>query len=242
MRFLPIAAVSAGLLFSTTAAHAVTLNADADAYVRGGSQGGTMNGTVTELVAAMHPVFPNGNFKTYVRFDLGTVSGTVSNAQFSITSSVSFPHANLTHFPITVFGLNDALGDGWVENQISYNNAPGSNAVYANMTGSAFLGGFPIPVGGAAGDTYNFASAALDGFLNTGVGSDGLVTLILLANTNLHDNYASRENLQYQGPQLSYDVGTSDGGGGANPVPVPAPLAMLAAGIAGLGWLRRRAG
>jgi len=71
-----------------------------------------MNGTVTELVAAMHPVFPNGNFKTYVRFDLRTVSGTVSNAQFSITSSFSFPHANLTHFPITVFGLNDALGDG----------------------------------------------------------------------------------------------------------------------------------
>lgn len=74
------------------------------------------------------------------------------------------------------------------------------------------------------------------------MGSDGLVTLIFIADSNLHDNYASRENLQYQGPQLPYDVGTSGGGGGASPVPVPAPMAMLAAGIAGLGWLRRKAG
>ena len=63
MRFLPIAAVSAGLLFSTTAAHAVTLNADADAYVRGGSQGGAMNGTVTELVAAMLPRLSQWEFQ-----------------------------------------------------------------------------------------------------------------------------------------------------------------------------------
>jgi hypothetical protein len=185
--------LTAGIMALSHAASAspIALVADADAFVRGGGQSGSSSG-LGQILTAADNNSASGDYKTYIRFDLSSVSGTIESASLNLTFDDVL---NSTGTPTySVYGMGDALGDSWIESLISFNTAPGNNTDYQDMTGSTLLGDFTYDRSVVSGgDTFSFASSALDTFLNTGVGADGLATLIIIApeGQNLRDDWAS---------------------------------------------------
>ena len=220
-----------------SAAHAVTLQADADTYV---VQNSSENfGSAPRLIAT-RSFF--GDRNVYIRFDLGgsVVEPTVDldNALLTLTASSSFSASN-----IFLYGLGDDLGDDWSETLIDGENAPGLNSDdFDDLTGSTLLGSFPV---NGLEDEFEFSSEALDEFLNSGVGEDGLATFILFPGTNTNAFFASRENETQSGAVLTFDLvddsgPTDPGSDPSDPsvIPLPASAVLLGAGIALLGGLR----
>ena len=225
-------ALNAGILAAiilAPGANAITLQADADAYVRGGGNSGTTNGTFNDLLVANSSVTDDDDFVTYLRFDLSGISGTISNATIMLTESFDFAHT-ITEYEINVRWLFHSQGDKWDESAITWDNAPGT------LPGTTpFLGNWFIPVSAAVGDTHSFSSPSLDFLLNNDLGPDQLATVVLSADQAEHAAFASREHPTLAGPTLTFAVD------GQVPVPASLPLAIGALGGMALLANRRRA-
>lgn len=228
--------------------HAAVIGADADAYIQGGNQANGAHGSSTLLRVSNHPISDflrdSGDTKTYIRFDLSGETETIVDAQLSLTFDSVAGHS-LTSLDYHVLALPDALGDGWDEATITWNNAPGNDpANYYNTPGFPYLGLLSYdPQAVSAGDTLNFSSVALDDLLNNQfnqLGADGLATIVIIAANEVaeYDRWASRENNTYAGPMLSYRTVAPPPP--VEVIPLPASAWLLGAGVAGLMGLRRR--
>ena len=238
-------AIAAASLALPTAVGAATLTLEADTYIRGGIQANSVNGNAGQLVAADN-ASDNSNFKIYLRYAVDPMVGTISDAELTFTIEFAYPFASPTLFAYQVYGMGDSLGDDWIESGaggITYNTAPGHNpSAYQDMAGSVLLGSFSyVPQEKVEGDLLTFRASALDDFLNTGVGSDGLATLIVLAAPDqcCHDSWASMENVDFAGPSLTY-VPAIDPPPPA--IPLPAAGWALLLGLGSLVALGRRRG
>jgi hypothetical protein len=169
----------------------------------------------------------------YVRFDLsGYTPGSFTTATLDLTSAalVDSPAIGNTFY---VWGLrNSQNGDGWGENTITYNNAPGLTigggvaTLDIDTTTKADLLFTTIQV--ANGGTISMTNAGLLSFLNAD--TDGKVTFIIGAPAALGDPsflFASEEHATLAAPTLNFTV-------------VPEPSTALLGGLGLLALLRRR--
>jgi hypothetical protein len=111
---LPWASTSRPVVF-TQNLPTVTLPAAADAHVRDGSSAGTNFGTATALEQKFSTVTGNHR-RTFLRFDLAGVTGTVSAARLRVRGN-SVTTAKL----VGAYGIADVT---WGETTINFGNAP----------------------------------------------------------------------------------------------------------------------
>ena len=112
MSILPKLCLAVAFGLNAPVAHAIVLDADADASVEGSRFGNSATGFGTDL-GASYDSFGNRSFKTYIRFDLGGFGGEKANAALAMTKSGAFAH-NLPFVPYLIYGMNDAAGDDWI--------------------------------------------------------------------------------------------------------------------------------
>jgi hypothetical protein len=132
-------------------------------------------------------------YKTYLRFDLGSVTANVSSAQLELTANAYGAFSN----GLFLYGLEDgAAGDGdpaatnpgWTEAGLNFNNAPANDASSnTGFTSDAVLLATVDYVG--IGKVQTFSSPALINFINND--TNGLVTFMLSATT--HARFYSKE-------------------------------------------------
>lgn len=241
---LTIALALAGLTAANAHAATITVSADADTFIRGGTNRDvSFNSSPVLLVQDQNGTFTSYN---YTRFDLSGVNGTITEAALELDALIDI---NDTHRrfgfsdDIAILGLNDAAGDDWDEATLTSSNAPGPtpiNGTTPTSSGSTFtfLGEFETSPQ-TNGETLSFSNAAIVDFLNN-PGADALATLILVelnpptpAPIFNFGAFATRENGTAAGPRLSLTTDVSA-------VPLPASGFLLLAGLAGLGFAKRR--
>jgi len=205
--------------------------ATADTYVRGAENGDTNYGSGSNVTLKNS----GGNSydrKGYIRFD---VSGTIMDASLDMTVTTNNEGGGGTTpqtFTIEVYGLSESLDHTWVENEITWNNAPGNDRSSSDFTDDAtLLGSFivePVPVG----NPVSFSDPNLVNFINSD--TDNQVTLLLrrTAGTSSSHNiaFASKEHASYSGPTLNTIAATRAFN------PEPADGAFLEATWASLSW------
>lgn len=248
MRFFTGAFLALATGLGATSSGAITLDADADAWVEGMRFANSANGQASSL-GASYDASSTRSFKIYIRFDLSAHIGEKINAVLSLTESFHYPH-NMESVPYLVYALNDAGGDDWIEkgvDGVTYNTAPGNiPSDYFDMTAATMLGNWAVPIAPPAGTVHSFGSPALTSFLNNGLGDDGLVTLIILNEQCCYESFASREHMdfpdidgpRYPGPRLSFEVSGDEPPTPSVPLPAALPLSVGAMGA--LGWIARR--
>jgi subtilisin family serine protease len=103
----------------TSGSTTVTLNAVADAHVHDGTTAGTNYGTAT-TIEQKNSTTAGNNRRTFVRFDMTSVTGAVSQAKLRLYGS-SVTTAKL----VGVYAVSDIT---WGETTITWNNAPAIGA------------------------------------------------------------------------------------------------------------------
>lgn len=209
----------------------------ADSYVRSGAYADETHGDETWLLLKRHDPIEDWERKTYLRFDLSSLDGPVTDATLNLTflKNSNDPQAFPSEFTFDIWGLDDgeagdeAPGDGgWTEDGATWNNAPG------NLSGSASLvGSFDVSTDAAEGHVVEVSGNSLTNFLADD--TTGFVTMIL---TRQNDHgavtiFASKEHADFDGPTLA--LTTSDA---TTVIPEPASMALL--GLGGMMLLRRR--
>ncbi|MBO9635176.1 MAG: DNRLRE domain-containing protein, partial [Chitinophagaceae bacterium] len=109
-----------------------TLTPEADAYVRDGTNGDITHGTTdpTLLITKVSPAGQLNNAReSYLRFDLSTVTGTVSAATLRVYGKV-----DLTTVPSVPVGVYSVANTTWSESALTWNNKPASGAALATST------------------------------------------------------------------------------------------------------------
>ena len=238
-------AVSAIGLFSTVYASTISLTtADgngADAYIQStlfGNNAANQNFGSSSLVAIKHDTaIPGNNRKGYLRFDLGPISGPISDAELLLTYVGTNPDRAANPSFYNVFGLVDGHSEeNWNENTITWNNAPGNNTASAGGVSAAettLLGSFSLDVPGAIlGDQVLFSSSFLVTFLLAD--TDGLATILLTRQQQNFsiESFASKENADWSAPTLNLTTSA---------VPIPAAVWLFGTALIGLvGFSKRR--
>jgi hypothetical protein len=203
----------------------------ADAYVRGGTNGGNNYGNSQNLVVK-HSSNSSFTRHAYLKFDLSDI-GEALHAGLTLDVLSNNGGGNDPTpkvFTVEVFGLNDGeSGENWAEGTIDYNNAPGHLGSNNGMDPSTttFLGSFVVEDN--PGGRVIFANEDLIDFLNAD--TNDLVTLMLRrngGNGGYNLVFASDEHGSLQAPRLDIVERIV-------PEPATATLALL-----GLGALARR--
>ena len=227
-----IAILSILVSFSATSlvrADLITLSSQADAFVQQGNPGGNF-GTGQITVKGLNGTTTR---KGYIRFDLsGIPVADILDAEFKIAvfqnNSGGTDTTTRQPFTISMYGLNDGVGESWGESTINYSNAP------ANMTGNVLtsdatlLGTFAVP----AVDppvTLSFNPTNLSTFLKND--TDGQVTFILL-----RDNNSSTHNLAFSSKETSGMAPTLL----INTIPEPGTIGLAIVGLTVLAGVRGR--
>ncbi len=206
--------------------------ATADAYVRGPTYDNTNYGTGGSVTLKNS----GGNSydrKGYIRFD---VSGTVMEASLDLTVSTNNPGGTdpptPQTFTVEVYGLAESLDHTWVEDTITWNNAPGNDTSSSNFTSDAMLLGSFVVDQTPVGDTITFSDPNLVDFINAD--TDNQITLMLrrTPGTSSSHNlaFASKENANYSAPTLNVKPATQAFS------PSPANGAFLETTWISLGW------
>ena len=220
------------------------LEASADAFVQRGNPT-TNYGNATEIVVKNAPI-TSIHRKGYIRFDLtGQALHSTPNAALQMVASTWNETSSWQ-----VYGMNDGdAGESWVENAITWNNAPANITTTGDTLDSSrvTLLGTLAPAGvPAVGNMLELRSAALDAFLLAD--TNDKVTFILIrtnSSTNGNSAVASRENTTLAAPSLEFArvVLDSDGddyedafeiANGSNPFNASSiPLKITGAGFQG---------
>jgi len=221
--------------FTTAASSATAVITDADAHVWKGATDNTNYGSSTQL--QVQDFSSTSSLLAYVRFDLsGYTPGSFTTATLDLTSATTVGSLAIGK-SFYVWGLRDSQNaDGWVENTITYNNAPGLDGVVSgdgevatldvDTTNKADLLFTTNMV--ASGNTLSLSNAALLNFLNAD--TDGKVTFIIgapMVSSNPAFFIASEEHATLAAPTLNFTA-------------VPEPSAALLGGLGFLALLRRR--
>jgi hypothetical protein len=208
------AAVAALSATSVSFAESATLGAEADIDIRSEIvEYDAYNRDV--LLVKQYSTDPDWGIsaKAYVRFMLPADFGTVNTANFEMTRAFIGPWA----FNYNILGLNDGLADEFfteAENDdigVNWHTAPANDPTTTNTmlaSDTTALGSWQVlkpDQGGVAGDKYSINTSGLVNFLN--LDSDGFVTLGIVRDgvSTSTDQWASKENLTYDGPELTLD-------------------------------------
>lgn len=162
----------------TSSIHAATITASHDAYVRASSPDTNFNTGSTENRLIVQST---NNQKAWLQFDTSSITGTISDATFSLGLR-TIGSSNQT---FNVYGLNDGVtGEAWDESTITFNNAPGNAGTFRDVdaTETTFLDTITISNStNSAGDTISFNSANIASYLNND--TNNTVTFIILRDT-----------------------------------------------------------
>lgn len=227
--------------FATTVSLTTADGNGADSFIRStlsGNNAANQNYGSTNVVAIKNDTgIPGNNRKGYLRFDLSSITDSISDAELMLTyvGTTTEPAANPSIY--NVYGLLDGHSDeNWDENLITWNNAPGNNTASTGGVSAAettLLGTFSLDVPSSIpGDEVIFSSSALVAFLLAD--TDSLATILL---TRQQQNFsielfASKEDTTWSAPTLKLDL---------NPVPVPAAVWLFGTALIGfVGYSRRR--
>ncbi|MDN5204186.1 DNRLRE domain-containing protein [Fulvivirgaceae bacterium BMA10] len=118
--------------FQVTSGSIQSLSPEADAYVQDGGAANTNFGTGTALTVKKDGT--GYNRQTYLRFDLSSVSGTITSAKLKLV-----PSANGSTISATTIQAKFVSNDSWIEsgtNSINWNNKPAAGSVLDSQTGS----------------------------------------------------------------------------------------------------------
>lgn len=151
-----------------------TLVPVADAYVINGASAGVNYGTANVLVTKNDGV---GYYRqAYLRFDLSTLSGSVSNARLVMTPTSLGGYAGLVN------QVQLVPTDSWNETTLTWNNQPAATTLLGSWT-----------LGAAYAPVYLDLTAQI----NSALAGDKLVSLLVSSPTNVGAdgwvNYGSRE-------------------------------------------------
>lgn len=169
--------------------------------------------------------------KTYLRFDLSSLTTPVTGATLLLTPNNDFAGATFN-----LYGLNDLhAGEAWGEGAITYNNAPANHATPGTVDAAqaTLLGSFAF-ASFTEGVAISFSTSAIRDFVNAD--TNNLLTFILTRPGTGTTNYdfASKENTEaYDFPTLQL----------VTAVPEPSTFAMLgtiAISLIGYRGLKRR--
>ena len=180
----------------------------ADTYLSNDGQGGnygpdSVHGTDGSL-RAFRQLAGVRSKAGFIRFDLSTVAGDMSDA--TLTFEATFLKGSAK--TVEVYGLTDGNGDFWDESTITYNTAPGVlPAALGNCTLDTamvtLLGTITTP---AAGGTYpvSFSSNPSDLPLTSFLDADTnkLVTFLFIGTDN-EGEIASKEHETFNAPTLT---------------------------------------
>jgi PKD repeat protein len=122
-----------GLITVTSSQVTVTLNPVADSYVSSSNLTGNYGGLTTMKVREGDGSSANPNYRTYLKFDVSGVSGTVSAVTLRLF--VTDASANTE----SVFVVGDS---SWTETGITYTNAPAISGSVVGTTKSAPAGSY----------------------------------------------------------------------------------------------------
>ncbi len=170
----------------------------------------------------------NWDRKTYLRFDISSLTVTVASAKLELEFAEPAGW-NRTH---ALYGLNEKDGtetdidDNWDESGLTWNNAPGHDND-STVTDATFLGELQIVENQTGIVTYN--QSAISDFLNAD--EDGLVTFILYRSDSgiTVEKFHSKETTgeDAMAPTLTMTL-------------IPEPASVLMLGLCGMLALRRR--
>jgi PKD repeat protein len=122
-----------GLISVTSSETTLTLNPTADSYVSSSNLTGNYGTLTTMKVREGDGSSANPNYRTYLKFDVSGISGTVSAVTLRLF--VTDPSANTE----SVFVVGDS---GWTETGITYTNAPAITGSAVGSTKSAPVGAY----------------------------------------------------------------------------------------------------
>lgn len=198
----------------------------ADGQVQGGGNA-TLNVGSRNNAAIRNAGFNGGNYTTYLRFDLSSISAKVLNSKLKLTLATTASSAN----EFSVYGLIDGftggadegtdpeLGEDWAEGTQDWNaavagvingdRAPGYNetAGLVNTSKATLLGTLKLTDGLAIGSTIEFASDKLTEFINADTNKK--ITIIL---SGVSGNFSikTKEAGAAYAPDLMYMISSSD--------------------------------
>jgi autotransporter-associated beta strand protein len=213
---LTVALVLASLATVPATAATISLECSADAWGMQGYYNEDWNadhnyGTQTDAYGSVMNCAWNSsetvtNKKFWVKFDLSSISGTVTGATLQMTRT-GWPTD--AYDAVLVGALNDGdPGENWGEYTITYNNAPGNvpNDYPLNWGGGGnvtYMGAIDYTTTGEVGDVLTMSSDALLAVVNGD--TNGILTLGFTKrgyDVNSGAVFASRENAFYAGATL----------------------------------------
>ena len=238
-------AISANCMISTAFAATVSLTtADgngADTFIRStlsGNNAANQNYGSSDSVLIKNDIaLPGNNRKGYLRFDLSSITDSISDAELMLTYVDTNTDTGANPGIYNVYGLLDGhSAENWGENLITWNNAPGNNTASTGGVIAAettLLGTFSLDVTSSVpGDQVSFSSSALVAFLLADTNDLATVLLTRQQQNFSVELFASKENATWAAPTLKLDL---------NPVPVPAAVWLFGTALIGfVGMSRRR--
>lgn len=217
----------------------------ADARLQSGASADTNFGATTtlDIKNTTDPAFQR---KGIFRFDIsGLTPQQISEAVLELTVDGFLGNSSSDEWIFDIYGLNDGHpGEGWDENAVTWNNAPGNDTASGNgvLAGDVFggdaLGSFSVLGQGVTGTKVGINSndfADLLAFLQSD--TDGQVSFLLTrrqseqqGDSNVVHRFYTHENSAETGPKLMLTL--------YSPVPEPASASLML--LSGLALLRRR--
>lgn len=211
----------------------IDLPVNADASIGGGDNSHTNYGSDDYLAVKVPPTttYLSSAYKSYIRFDTSSLTGSVDQAELTLT--ISGNDGQYFDFTYSIYALKDGVSgeSDWIETGpggITWANAPGNDNTSANgviMADCVLLGTLVKPSGSAygAGGQITFTAddeSALVDLLNNDTNDS--ITLIMVRETAQYNMppFASRENTTYAAPQLSVNV-----------VPEPGSFMLISASL-----------
>ncbi len=202
----------------------------ADSYVNYGSNQGVNYGS-SETAQVLMGSSNDYLRKAYFRFDLSSVSGSITEATLSFR--VTSPDNLTGGGPVKLYGLNDGVtGEDWSETGITWSNAPANTlgdtaALDSNATELAAFANI-----NSTTTTVNFTSEILS-FLQAD--TDNNVTFIVtggsyLTGSPIRYNFYTKENTSTE-PFPTLAITT---------IPEPSSIALILIALTTLVWVRRR--
>ena len=187
------AAALTWLLAVTVPASGAIVSAQADSYIENWVVSRSTNFGTSPVLLAQHESFYYFDRKAYIRFDTSslTIPGREYILGLNVVDSGRASVSTTQVFEFEVYGLNDGVGENWLESGITWNNAPAKASRNLFTSDATSLGKFYI-TGKGAGSAISFSSVAnpaMAAFIESD--TDHQVTFMIARNTQTEGGWNS---------------------------------------------------